>query len=258
MQSKKRRYVILGFLFAALIGICLFACFKFKNCAFINNDEGNTELSLPEEPPFSKGETIIYNVNLFGIKIGESHLLFSGKTTLGNLPVELIILSTNVINLQDEEKIYVDSQTFLPLRVERKVVFFGKKMDIIEEHDQKNNLFTLTKTESGKTTKEIVKSDKPMQNIISLIFLFRKSKIFEIGEEIPVALPLVNLKMKVTSLVDFNTANNKYKAYLFESVPSKYRIWIDEGKYKIPLRLDGAAGFGNTAMVMTKFIPGEN
>ena len=211
----------------------------------------------PEIFPFGKGEKIIYNVNLFGLKIGQSELLFVGTTLLNNKKVELIILSTNVNNLQDVEKIYVESSSFLPVRVERSVVFFGKKMNIIEEYDHQKNTLTLIKTEGRRTTKEIIKSQKPIQNIISLIFLFRKSKNFDIGQVVDVALPPINLEMKITGSVDFNAANTKYKAYLFESAPKRYRIWIDEGPKKIPLRLDGAVAFGNTAMVMRAYVSGE-
>lgn len=208
--------------------------------------------------PFSKGEKIIYNVALFGIKIGQAQLQFLGKTNLNNKVAELIILSTDVNNLKDVEKIYVDSNSFLPLRIERDVVFFGKKMRIIEEYNMKENSLMVSKTEGGKTTKKIFQSFKPMQNIISLIFMLRKSKSLEIGQKISVVTPLLNFDMKVAKLVNFSTANDKFKAYFLESSPKRYRIWIDQGARRIPLRVDGAIAFGNAAMVMTKFIPGEN
>ncbi len=208
--------------------------------------------------PFGKGERIVYNVQLFGIKIGQAQLQFMGKTRLDNKEVELIILSTNVKNLKDTEKVYVDSDTFLPLRVERSIVLWGKKMNIVEEYDVKNNSVTVNKTESGKTSRQIIKSSSPLQNIISLIFLFRKNADFETGQAFKVKLPLTEFKMKMTKVAVFNALNNKYKACLFESEPAKYRIWIDRGTKRIPLRVDGAVGFGNTAMVVREFIPGEN
>ncbi len=258
MQYNKIKYLFLRVIFVFIILLAVISL-KFANFSKVKFIEQKSGLAFAaQELPFKKGEKITYNVNLFGIKIGSSQLQFFGPALLDNKEVELIVLSTNVTNLQDVEKIYVDSNSYLPLRVERSVVFFGKKMEIIEDYNLKDNSFTLTKTESGKTTKEVIKSQKPLQNIISLIFLFRKNRTFDIGETFPIALPLLKLQMKVKKIVNFSTANKKYRAYLFESVPKKYRIWLDESPRKIPLRLDGAVGFGNTAMVMTEFIPGEN
>lgn len=259
MHYKIKRYAVFCFVALAILFIFLQMNFKLSRVSCFQNVNKEPRPAFASGSlPFTKGEKIIYNVSLFGIKIGQSQLQFAGKTKLNGKEAQLIILSTNVTNLKDVERIYADSQTFLPLRVERSVIFFGKKMNIVEEYDVKEKTFTLLKNESGKTTKQVIKSDKPLENIISSIFFFRKSAAFETGQVFNLELPLAKCQMKVRGLVDFNTANKKYKAYLLESVPSKYRIWLDESYRKIPLRLDGAVGFGSTAMVMTEFVSGDN
>jgi len=45
----------------------------------------------------------------------------------------------------------------------------------------------------------------------------------------------------------------KYNAYFLESDSKKYRMWFDFSSAKIPLRIDGAVGFGNTKMIMNKY-----
>jgi hypothetical protein len=258
-MKNSRKILLWIFLLAIII---LFLAINSKPSLFYNGkkylEKRIAPNFVPKELPFSKGEKIIYNVRLFGIKIGKSELLFAGETQLNKRSVELIIFSTNVINLKDIEKIYVESDTFLPIRVERSVNFFGRKIYIVEDYNIKENSMTIYETEGSKVKTQVFKSDKPIQNIISLLFLFRRSEDLDIGQKFSVSVPLLNFDMQVTELVDLDTANKKYKAYLLESVPEKYRIWIDASPKKIPLRLDGAVAFGNTAMIMTQFIPGEN
>ena len=48
-------------------------------------------------------------------------------------------------------------------------------------------------------------------------------------------------------------AGETYEAYYLESSPKKYRIWLGTSERKIPLRIDGAVGFGNTSLVMKEY-----
>jgi hypothetical protein len=205
-----------------------------------------------KKAPFVAGEKIIYDVKIGPLKMGTSQLSFLGKTKIGKKKVLAIVFETTGFNFLDIEKIFVEEKTFYPVRVERVLNLWGRKMDIVEDYDSKDFSWRLTKREGSKISQEVFKNDSRVQNIISVVYYYRQLGNYAIDKPIEFNFSSVKVKMAVKKIVAFTAGGKVYQAYLLESVPRKYRVWLDTGERKLPLRIDGPIGFGlgNTAMIV--------
>lgn len=231
-----------------LIAILLFA-FYYKP------SQPLTEAVVAEkEAPFLAGEKIVYAVKMGPVRMGTATLSYSGRTKLGNRELETIVFVTTGLNFLDTEKIYAEPKTFYPVRVERTLNLWGRKMDIVEDYDSKDNSWRLTKKEDGKVTEEVFREDSRVQNIIAVVYFYRQMGELEIGKSLDFNFSKAKVKLRVTKIVDFPLGDKTHQAYLLESVPHKYRVWLDAGDKRIPLRIDGSLlGFGNMAMIMREY-----
>ena len=48
-----------------------------------------------------------------------------------------------------------------------------------------------------------------------------------------------------------------YETYFMQSKPAKYKVWFDTSDKKIPLRINGAVGINDTAMLMVGYQEGK-
>jgi hypothetical protein len=204
--------------------------------------------------PFSTGEKIVYSVKVGPVKMGTATLTYLGKTNLAGRDLETIEFKTTGLNFLDIEKIFAEPETFYPVRVERKINLWGKKMEIVEDYDTKDNSWKLTKNEGGKITQEVFRNDSRVQNIISVVYYYRQMAKLELGKPVEFNFSSAKVKMEMKKMVDFSFRGKVYRAYLLESVPRKYRVWLDTGERRLPLRIDGSlVGFGSTAMIMREY-----
>ena len=212
----------------------------------------------PASSPFPKGETVIYTIKKMGLKAGEATLVFEGETTVDGRAAYLISFRANGTSFLDEEKIYLDPKTFLPIRVERNVniTIMGKKERIVEYYDQKNFTVKIIKTTGGKTEEQVIKKKRSIENLYGFIYRFRKEGKFVIGENLRMNLPTADVKLKLAKMEKLKINGGQQETYFMESDPSKYKVWFDTSAKKVALRIDGAIGFGNTSMVMRAYSPG--
>lgn len=211
-------------------------------------------VAFEKKTPFFAGEKIVYAVKMGPLKMGTSTLEFLGKTKLSNRELDTIVFRTTGLNFFDEEKIYAEPDTFYPVRVERTLNLWGRKMDIVEDYDSKDNSWRLTKREGRKITQEVFKSPERIQNFIAVVYFYRQMSDIGISKPLSFNFFTTKVKMQVTKTVDFSIGNKVYQAYLLESLPRKYRVWLDTSERKIPLRIDGSMiGFGNMALLMREF-----
>jgi hypothetical protein len=193
------------------------------------------------------GERIRYKIVKLGLKAGEANLTFVGSRIYRRKPTSLIIFQAKGFNFYDEEKIYVDPKSFMPLFVERNLNIFGNKEKITEEYTPGH-----VKVIKGK---EIQVLDKPGQidNIYAFIYRYRQQGTFKIEDSIDITLPTKDVKIKLVKQESMNVAKNRYDAFYMESDPSNYKIWFDSSEKKIPLRIAGAIKMANADMVMIKY-----
>jgi len=94
-------------------------------------------------------------------------------------PVEVLSVSSDTkilrfLNLQSEEKVFIDSDAHTPVMVERDVVFFGKRELIQEIYDQKQGCVKIIRGEGDQRTEEFLYTEAPIHNILALLYFFPK------------------------------------------------------------------------------------
>ena len=207
----------------------------------------------PKALPFRPGETIQYDIKKLKMRVGQASLTFHGLVSIDGQSALLITFTGKGLKFFDEEKIYVDPRTFLPQRVERDLNIFGKKERIVEHYNARDGTVRIVKTARGKTTEQVIKRSVPVDNIYCFIFRYRAMGKFAAGESIQIHLPTKDVQFQVQDTRDLGLEEKKVAAYYMQSDPAQYRVWFDTGARKVPLRIDGAIGFGKTAMVMVNY-----
>lgn len=199
------------------------------------------------------GEKITYAIKQMGFKAGEAVLSFEGPATRENKDFMLIVFKASGMNFMDSEKIYADPQTLFPQIVERDLNIFGKKEQIVEYYEPQNGKVRVVKTASGKTTEQVITKKGELDNIYCFIYRYRRDADFKMGESLAINLPTMDLRIKLTEKVDVAAGGKNYQAFFMQSTPSKYKLWFDVSRQKIPLRIDGAVGVGSTTMTMKSY-----
>lgn len=199
------------------------------------------------------GEKITYSIKQLGMKAGEATLSFEGPVTREEKDYQLIVFHADGMNFLDDEKIYADPKTLLPLIVERDLNIFGKKEKITEYYESESGRVRIVKTVDKKTTEQIISKKGRLDNIYCFIFRYRQGESFKTGDMIQVNLPTVDLRLKIANKVKLVAGGKKYGAVYIYSDPSKYKLWFDVGRQRIPLRIDGAVGVGSTSMTMKSY-----
>ena len=223
----------------------------FMLTAFLGGGTGACESPAPL--PFSSGEEIQYDIQKFGLKAGKAILRFEGTVQLEGRDVYLIVFTAQAMNFYDEERIYLDPESFLPRQVERNLNIFGKKEQIEEAYNQQSGEIVLTKRVGGKETRQTLKKEGPVENIYGFIYRYRRDGDFNAGDNINIVLPTKDMSFQLEGKQKISVGRKVYDAYIMESSPKQYRVWFDNSPQKIPLRIDGAVGFGNTSMVLAQY-----
>lgn len=212
-----------------------------------------------QKQPFFVGEKIVYGIKQFGLPVGKTTLEFGGLRRLDGRNVYLVTFTSSALNFFDEEKIYIDSVTFLPVRVERDLNIFGKKEKITEYYQPQNNIVRIVKVVRGKTTEQVIEKEGDLDNIYSFIYRYRKDGNFEIGDALTIKLPTKNVEIVLVKEGKLKAAGKSFDAYYMQSKQKEYKVWFDSGERKLPLRIDGSMGIANTSMVMQSYsIDGES
>lgn len=207
----------------------------------------------PKALPFRPGETIQYDIKKLKIRAGQASLTFHGLVSIDGQSALLITFTGTGLKFSDEEKIYVDPRTFLPQRVERDLNIFGKKEKIIEYYNSREGSVRIVKIAKGETTEQVIKRSVPLDNIYCFIFRYRVSGKFTPGETFQIHLPTKDVQFQVQKPRGLQIGEKEIAAHYLQSDTAQYRVWFDPGARKVPLRIDGAIGFGKTAMILRKY-----
>lgn len=210
-------------------------------CMFTSRVYANTSYHV--------GEKITYDIKKL-VKAGEATLEFKGPTRYNGTDTVLIVFTARAPKFYDEEKIYLNPETFLPMFVERDLNIFGSIEKITETYNQTKGEITIAKTVGEKTETQTIAKDGPIENIYGFMFRHRENGDFTVGETSNIQLPTKNVELVLKEKTNIKAGQKKYEASLIESTDREYRMWFDESEKRIPLRIDGALGFGSTAMIM--------
>jgi len=203
--------------------------------------------------PFKHNEKINFDILLFGVTFGKSDIIFRGETELDGKSVYLIESNSDTLSYKGKELIYVNRDDFLPLKVERDLVFMGSKEKIVEDYNSIDNSVIIKKTVGKDIKITKIKKDNDIQNSISLIYLFRTLDNFNRDILIDVNLPTKEFKIKVKKDQKVVLPMGTFESFLFEDEGKNFRIWIGKDKNKLPLRFDYNSGLKRYSMRFSKY-----
>jgi len=204
---------------------------------------------------FKTEEEIQYDIKKMGMTVGQATIAYSGlvDVQLGNDQVGqriVITFTAKAMNFYDREMIYLDPETYYPVTITRDLNLWGKKERITESYDQKKGYVKVTKVAQGKQTEKVIEKKEMLDNIYGFIYRYRREGTFEKGQTLKLNLPTKDVAILLVKTVEVEAADQTFEAYYMESVPKQYRIWFDQSSQKVPLRIDGAVGFGKTSLVL--------
>ena len=188
-----------------------------------------------------RGERIVYGITPMG------------RAEYNDLG-DYVIFKTQAMGLNDTEKIYIDKQSHLPVKVERDVSLWLGKEHLVERYDQKNFVLTIEKFKNKKRIKQYVfKKDGPIQNTILMPFYLRTIDNPDIGWEIKARFPQEFI-IRLKSFEEVTVPAGKFMTYHFTSTPSKFEIWITKDALRIPIKIKGLGGLGYTLVMKERCI----
>lgn len=227
-----------------IVFIAIFVC-----CS----EKADTQVTTADAGMAVSGEKITYAIKQLGIKAGEATLVYQGHASGEAEDIHLIVFTADGMNFYDQEKIYFNIQEFIPVRVERDLNIAGNKEKIVEHYEPEKNQIRIVKTVGRSTKEQVVKKEGPVDNIYCFIYRYRKNGLLAVNESLNLRLPTRDVVMKAVEQTKLKAGREFYEVCHLQSDPDKYHVWFDVGPKRMPLRIDGAVGFGKTSMIMMKY-----
>ena len=200
------------------------------------------------EYPFRQGEKFQFGIYQFGIKIGDAVIAYHGSEQIDGKNLIHVSLEAKGPAIFDREDIYGDPQTFLPVLVKRKVKVFGKDENITERYNKNGNRVVIVYEEENKAS-QTLESEQPLNNIILFLYYLRFRPELEVEDTFKFSLPTIDLQMQVAKKSRIKVPKGTFESFYVHSVPSRFKAWL-RVEDKIPLRIDGAVGFGKTYLAL--------
>jgi hypothetical protein len=204
--------------------------------------------------PFKAGEGIVFDFFLFKVKSGRTDVVFLGKADCDGKEAYLIESSTRALNYDGTEKIFTETAQFFPLKVERNLRLGFTQEDNVELYDPLQHSVVIKRKKNGKDLKDIdIKSEAPLQNVISLLYHLRLKKDIAVGQVIPVNLPRTKLELVVQEVQEVKVPYGRYPAFLLEDRRGDLSIWLSE-KERLPLLVRYSSGMKQYTMKMRQLV----
>jgi hypothetical protein len=201
--------------------------------------------------PAFAGERILYRINPFG----KSEFVDEGIVSANGRELRVSRFRTRIIGFDDNEKIYSDPVTGLPVRVERNIRWPFSSEYIVEEYDQVNFTMVMRKYKGTKMVEEhTIRQDGPIYSAVLFPFSLRNVPDPQVGMKVKTAFPN---EYEITLVgVDHVKVNaGQFDAYHFTSHPHTFDIWISKDQYRIPVRIQGRGTFGGYTMKLHAYYP---
>ncbi len=217
--------------------------------------KGQNQIDETESQKKNEVEEIFYQLNYKGFKIGQAKMVLYSDMDLEGKDTILITFETDTAFFDDTERVFIQKDTLLPIRVERDISQFGRRYSIREDYDQLN--FTVKVHKEGEDVVTINKKQN-IHNPISAIYYVRRLERFEKGGAIPLIFPLIELKTNLENIENINLPKGKFSALLFKSIPDRFSFWLSNDERRLPLKLEVQGAFGYSAlMTEVRYIPYE-
>jgi hypothetical protein len=187
-------------------------------------------------------DSIYYEVAFNGMSAGFVEWKYLGKEEINGREVEVLSVSSDTkilafFDLTSSERVYLDSKTYLPVQVERDVLLFGKKEIIVERYEQEAGKVYIERV-ADTTTREELRQDKPIHNILALLYFFPDNNPFKPGKWLDYNLPTQKIRIKMVRERALNTAAGEKDTYfLLGRGAKRFSLWLDK-ENRLPLRLE--------------------
>lgn len=194
------------------------------------------------EKKFEGKGKLTYRVYFNAIPSGIIEWEYLGKEVTNGKDTEVIQLHSDAkiitfFDMTGQDKVFLDKETRLPVKVERDLVVFGKKEKIEEFYDQEKGEVTIIKSVDGREEKQILHPAKPIHNILALLYFFPEGVELKQGEKHIFNLPTQEIKITVYSPRNIGI-NGKKEAYFLKGSGAKnFNLWLDK-ETRLPLRLE--------------------
>ncbi|MCU0666481.1 MAG: DUF3108 domain-containing protein [Candidatus Omnitrophica bacterium] len=196
------------------------------------------------------GEEITYKVEMGIMSLGRCVLKHLRAEEVNGIKANVLLFQTDLVNFHDTERIYLDQESSLPVRVTRKISGFSDEQ-ITEDYNQKDFTVTISKKTKDQVTTSVLKRTAPVHNPIALPFYLRSIKELSPAWQFTACLPLMDFTLKLTGIEKIRVPAGTFQAYRFESVPRKIKIWITTDKLRIPVKIVGSGVFGYTMLMLS-------
>ncbi len=191
--------------------------------------------------PFKEGEKLIYNVYSAGIMVGKSSLIFHGEEELRGEKVLRVTFSTNLPLFSDYENIYADNETFLPVKIERKIKRIGGFSETItERYNQSDFTVNIDKKSSFSSDNNTIKKNSPIYNAILLTYYCRAHPDIADKGNIKITLPTQDFYIRLSGQENIKVPAGEYPVDVFSSTPSKFTFYLSKDKDKLPVKIDSS------------------
>ncbi|MFH1519893.1 MAG: hypothetical protein ABIE75_04925 [Candidatus Omnitrophota bacterium] len=222
------------FNFASIIGGVIVFTITAVNAGYVSGENIG--------PRFKDQDKLVYEVNFNGIPSGHIEWEYLGQEDINGVTADILLLNSDtkilkLLSLAGKEKVFLDSRTGLPLRVERDIVFFGRKERISETYNQDVGYIRINKSNS-QNRERVIYQDKPIHNILELLYFFPQDLALTPGKWMSFNLPTQKIKIKmVRERVLKADGKNRDTYFLVGKGARRFNLWLDKAK-KIPLRLE--------------------
>ncbi|MFA5356182.1 MAG: DUF3108 domain-containing protein [Candidatus Omnitrophota bacterium] len=233
--------------------IAIFASLFFLRACINSYLDTNKSKAKKDSSPYA-GEKIRYDVKMGMLSLGRAESINLPGEKLDGKQVNVMTMDTKLTNFTDNEKIYSDPQTLLPIRVERDILNFMNRERIIEDYDQENFTVTIIKHKGAKEQKFVIKKDSTIHNAVLLPYYVRRIPKLDVGRVIVANLPTRRIEVRLDSIEDITVPAGTFKAYHFTSSPRQIEIWISADERRIPLKIQGGGPF-RYYLVMNSYTP---
>lgn len=194
-------------------------------------------------------EKITYDVKLGKIYLGKMQFSNISNVEMDGRLLNAMLVETRLTQFTDKERIYIDPQTLLPIKVERDISNWFIKERIIEDYDQDNFTVTIIKSSGLNQKKTVIKKDGHIHNALFLPFFVRHIPKPNVGRIIIANLPVRRLELKLVSIEEIKVPAGTFRAYHFTSSPRQIDIWITADERRIPIKIQGNSVFGYSILM---------
>lgn len=187
------------------------------------------------------GETIVYDIKKL-VKIGSATLEYRGTVEFEGRMFNLVVFTAKAPAFYDQETIYLDPETWHPVCIFRDLDIFKKKEKIEERYFPLEHRVEVRIQNKADVKMIRFQKDKPLDNIYGIIYRYRQTGEFAIGDQIQASLPTKEVRFIAQEQDVLTFAGQTFNTLYLKGDPANFGFWFSTDERKIPLRINGALG----------------